>query len=64
MAGQLYRSQQETWSFITGANGSVSTATKTDFSGGDVGVSATGTIQILTVGGIGNIVTAYGMMSP
>jgi len=59
MAGQLYRSQQETWSFITGANGSASTATKTDFSGGDVGVSATATIQILTVGGVGNIITAY-----
>ena len=57
MAGQLYRSQQETWSFKTGNNASVATLTKTDFSGGVDGVTAaTATLTITGAGVAGNII--------
>lgn len=59
MAGQLYRSQLETWSFLTGNNANAGTATKTDFSGGDEGISATATIVITSAGVPANVFNAY-----
>lgn len=59
MAGQLYRSQLETWSFVTGNNANAGTATKTNFSGGSEGVSATATIVITNAGVPANVFTAY-----
>lgn len=58
MAGQLYRSQLETWSFLTGNNASAGTATKTDFSGGANEVLAEGDITITVAGDENDVITA------